>query len=179
MKTTICRKCGKEFNQWFIDNNGKRHTSNHRKYCFICSPTGSKIGLKDTMLRLCGHCDDNRICKICGKHYKYTRRHRSGSSSSLCSGCISQRKRNRQREKLLNLFGNKCYICGFSKCKSALTFHHVNPKDKFFNIGNRYNRSIIQLKKEADKCVLLCKNCHAELQAGLFELMRLSLHEVY
>lgn len=60
--------------------------------------------------------------------------------------------------------GGKCEKCGYDRCPGALTFHHVNPNDKLFTIGDvahRKNWEII--KKELDKCILLCANCHFEL----------------
>ena len=41
---------------------------------------------------------------------------------------------------------------------AAMEFHHVNGKD--FSIGNIANRKWEVIKKELDKCELLCSNCH-------------------
>lgn len=56
-----------------------------------------------------------------------------------------------------------CAICGYNKCVKALDFHHNG--DKSFNISRRIsgNTSLEEMKKEMDKCTVLCKNCHAEL----------------
>jgi hypothetical protein len=47
-----------------------------------------------------------------------------------------------------------------------LQFHHVNPQEKDFTIGeiniNKNNFQMELLYKEVDKCKLLCANCHAE-----------------
>lgn len=61
--------------------------------------------------------------------------------------------------------GGKCQKCGYDKCENALTFHHLNPQEKDFNIAKKYNVSWSKLKNELDKCVLLCANCHAEEHA--------------
>ena len=60
--------------------------------------------------------------------------------------------------------GGKCQICGYSKCLSALVFHHVDPREKDFHVM----RSLCweKVKSEAMKCYLLCANCHAEVHAG-------------
>ena len=62
--------------------------------------------------------------------------------------------------------GNKCEICGYDKCSEALDFHHNNPNEKDFTISDR-NLILdwIEIKKELDKCSLLCANCHRELHA--------------
>lgn len=59
---------------------------------------------------------------------------------------------------------NGCAICGYNECTAALDFHHVNPKDKKFPLTlNDMNRSSKNIVKELNKCILLCKNCHAKL----------------
>lgn len=60
--------------------------------------------------------------------------------------------------------GGKCSRCGYDKCLAALHFHHTDPTQKSHTISERCgNIGIIRLKREADKCILLCANCHAEL----------------
>lgn len=60
--------------------------------------------------------------------------------------------------------GGKCEKCSYDKCNRALIFHHINPKKKKFGISAKgITRSWEKLKKELDKCILLCANCHAEL----------------
>lgn len=60
------------------------------------------------------------------------------------------------------MFGGRCKRCGYSRCLSALTFHHKN-KDKEFGLSARgLTRAFSKLVKEAKKCELICANCHAE-----------------
>lgn len=66
------------------------------------------------------------------------------------------------KEKLIQHCGGKCIRCGYNKLNAALTFHHRNPEDKEFTIGGR-NYSWERMKKEAEKCDLVCHNCHAEI----------------
>ena len=75
---------------------------------------------------------------------------------------INNIKRKINKQILVNTFGGKCQICGFSECLEALEFHHRNPENKKFNISkiagkNDYSYEDIQ---ELTKCVLLCSNCH-------------------
>lgn len=77
--------------------------------------------------------------------------------------------RIRAKEKLVEYKGGKCSVCGYSKYIGNLTFHHLNPEEKDFNISGK-SYSIECLKKEVDKCVLLCHICHGELHAGLIKL---------
>jgi len=67
--------------------------------------------------------------------------------------------------------GGKCMVCGYKKCGRALAFHHVDPNTKSFGISARgITRSWEKVKKELDKCVLLCANCHAEVHDGITQL---------
>lgn len=67
--------------------------------------------------------------------------------------------------------GNKCIICGYNKCIEALDLHHIDKTQKKFGIaGQGLTRSWESVKKEADKCILICANCHRELHAGKTQL---------
>lgn len=56
-----------------------------------------------------------------------------------------------------------CAICGYDKCAAALDFHH-NGKDKTIGTGQAFgSRSLENVKKEIEKCDVLCSNCHREL----------------
>lgn len=63
--------------------------------------------------------------------------------------------------------GGCCVLCGYNRCHSALHFHHINPWEKDFNISSK-NRWI-DIRKEIEKCALVCANCHAEIHAGLID----------
>jgi len=67
--------------------------------------------------------------------------------------------------------GGKCALCGYARHSAALQFHHLDPATKSFGLGVRgITRSIEKLRAEAAKCMLLCANCHAELEVGAIEL---------
>lgn len=103
----------------------------------------------------------------------------SGKQSKFCStrckqksinvrhqnyACQQQRGYDR-RIKLVLMRGGECQICGYSKNLSALTFHHLNPSEKEFQIDIRKcsNSTWDNLVTEVEKCQLLCLNCHAEV----------------
>ena len=52
----------------------------------------------------------------------------------------------------------------------ALQFHHLDPNEKDFNINRAMARSWEYIRKELDKCVLLCNRCHTEVHAGVEDL---------
>ena len=70
---------------------------------------------------------------------------------------------NQKKQKIVDQFGGKCEICGYDKSLAALTFHHKNPSQKEYTLGQILDYSDELLKKELDKCRLLCHNCHSEL----------------
>jgi hypothetical protein len=62
--------------------------------------------------------------------------------------------------------GGGCSRCGYARSVAALHFHHVDPRTKAFSLSFAgVTRSIAAARKEAAKCVLLCANCHAEVEA--------------
>lgn len=70
--------------------------------------------------------------------------------------------RIRTKQKLVEYKGGECVKCGYNKCITALQFHHEDPNEKDFSISGK-SWSFERLKKEVDKCILLCSNCHTEL----------------
>ncbi len=69
---------------------------------------------------------------------------------------------------LVQAAGGACRICGYDRFPGALQFHHVDPAAKAFAIADRgVARSLERALAEARKCVLLCANCHAEVEAGI------------
>lgn len=82
-----------------------------------------------------------------------------------CKSCINKNTIAVQQDKkiqALNYKGGKCIKCGYNKYAGALDFHHLDPSKKDFAISRRKNCSLETIKSELDKCILLCRNCHAE-----------------
>ena len=73
--------------------------------------------------------------------------------------------RKRTKELLVEYKGGKCEFCGYDKCIEALEFHHIDETTKEFAISGS-TKSLEKQKKEADKCYMLCANCHRELHSG-------------
>ncbi len=91
-----------------------------------------------------------------------------------CGKCASAwviKNRQKKKERLVQEFGGQCTVCGYKKYAGALDFHHTNPKNKSFALSVKgLSYSWESLLKEAKKCVLVCKNCHTEIEAGLQSL---------
>ena len=83
-----------------------------------------------------------------------------------CTVEAVQRWRRNTRRRLIEEFGGACAICGFDEPVS-LEFHHLDRETKAFGFAARgITRSYESLRAEAEKCVLLCSNCHAQVEAG-------------
>ena len=62
-------------------------------------------------------------------------------------------------------------VCSYKKTPWAMDLHHIDESKKSFDMSSGgLTRSWERTKKEADKCVLLCANCHREIHAGVTQL---------
>lgn len=129
-----------------------------------------------------------RKCKNCGE-LKECKWQSSFSSTgnpeyrTQCSECFSKylsklrkEKRNyytrykkkcaeKKKLKAIEYLGGKCEKCGYKKCKRALTFHHRERKLKEGNLSLMFqNYNWEKIRKELDKCILVCFNCHMEIE---------------
>lgn len=96
------------------------------------------------------------------------------TNNKQCKQCISYNMYHHKIRKYSNLLkchGNKCCSCGFNDFISGFQFHHTNPKTKEFSIGAKRNSyGFEELLKESKKCVLLCANCHVEVETKSTDL---------
>lgn len=86
---------------------------------------------------------------------------------SRCKKCAVDavvKRRKKLKEKAVEYKGGRCEKCGYDRCVRALEFHHLESAEKDFGIAQKgYTRSWEMVKKELDKCILVCSNCHAEI----------------
>lgn len=77
-------------------------------------------------------------------------------------------RRRKLKQLLIEYKGGKCILCGYNKSPWAFDLHHLDNSKKEFGLSVRgLTRSWKKLKEEADKCVLVCSNCHREIHAGI------------
>jgi len=80
-------------------------------------------------------------------------------------------RRRRMRLQAIEYGGDQCQICGYKKCLRSLSFHHKDPSQKDFGLSARgLTRSWEKTKKELDKCILVCANCHMEIHEGITKI---------
>jgi len=113
------------------------------------------------------------IEKECKKHGNTTHI-LEGRGYYRCKKCrvdAVTRRRRKVKQKAIDYKGGKCEKCGYDRCVAALEFHHKDPNGKDFGISkDGITRSWDKVKKELDKCVLLCSNCHKETHYELEKL---------
>jgi hypothetical protein len=70
--------------------------------------------------------------------------------------------------RAVTVMGGSCAICGYNKHPGVLDFHHVDPFLKAFAIGGGgFSRSWTSIENKLKKCILVCTNCHREIELGL------------
>ena len=78
-----------------------------------------------------------------------------------------QKRRKVVRLKAIAHKGGRCELCGYDRCPEALEFHHLDGSSKEFGVSSSgYTRSWEAVRREIDRCALLCANCHREVHAG-------------
>lgn len=139
----VCAICSNIFpNRMIVDGVEKR--THRRKYCVDCSPIGS--------------------------NNQRTKGNRAPESKEAWSARQNKRRRL-LKEKCIDYLGGKCVVCDYSRCSSALEFHHRDPSLKSFPLDSASiaSKSWDRIIEELNKCVLVCANHHREIECGLIE----------
>lgn len=169
---------GQSINEWFVLEKGSMHGSERYWKC-KCEKCGTIEEVKGRSLRekkVMKHC---LVCPICGKIFSIQKNNGRKRVRKYCYECVpalADRKRKETsyiaralKHQLVLYKGGKCEKCGYDKCEQALHFHHLNSKEKDFQLSELYNLfgcDLEKAKKEADKCILVCANCHTEIHAN-------------
>ncbi len=108
-------------------------------------------------------------CKYCHKYYPESEfgvaltTEKKIYRRNKCKNCYQETKRQLQQKYKKWIADYKkeqrCSMCGFADHR-ALEFHHLGNKE--FSIAKYayYHYGFKRLKKEIEKCVVLCANCH-------------------
>ena len=115
--------------------------------------------------RLCGR--QRRFCSLQCKNADTNHRNQNYTR---------QQDRGLQRKlALIQKAGGSCTRCGYDRNVAALTWHHIDPATKSFHLDIRSlsNRNERSIRRELEKCVLVCANCHAEIHSPQLDMSRL------
>lgn len=125
---------------------------------------------------------NQRTCTKCSGSFPETQEffHTNGKQPSgkqkwkpECKTCHLKTRAARFDELLTEVFGEiACSNCGYNRCVAAIDCHHTVKDDKEFQIAKLRSSyySLAVIRKELEKCVLLCSNCHREVHAGLLTI---------
>ena len=153
-----CAICEQYFSSYTVIKGMARNLGS-RKFCLNCSPFG-KHNTTDPRWQKAV-----LTCQQCGRVYRYSRT--KGHSRKRCNSCIADSRRPLVKQRAIAYKGGKCQVCGYNRTPRSLGFHHTNPAKKDFGIGANTTRSWNSVRKELDKCVLVCANCHGEIHDGI------------
>lgn len=171
-----CLSCGKKTENPKFCNRSCSVSYNNRKTpkrkpehkCLRCSTN------INSQSRYCKTCKVERfephncLCKHCGRTYVYDRVKQM--QRNYCSSCSSNRRRRSIKLQAIEYKGGKCIVCGYHRCSRSLDFHHIDPTAKAFTISSAMSLTWEKIKKELDKCVLLCSNCHGEVHDNIISV---------
>ena len=102
-----------------------------------------------------------KVCKTHGET-EFVLRADGAYRCKKCAVVSVTDRRSLMKQKAIEYKGGKCEICGYNKCNRALAFHHVDPTEKEYSLS-RPSIGWEKMKKELDKCILVCCNCHMEI----------------
>src|SRR5579864_4889800 len=137
----ICRLCKTPIPSSIVLNN-KRRIIRNRKFCLKCSPFGK-----------------HNTSKYHPTERKYSLNNKSAWKEKYGSKYVIK-KRQELKLKLFQYKGAKCEKCGYDKpIMRAYAFHHLDPNKKDFGVSQGHQK-LETMKKEVDKCKLLCVRCH-------------------
>jgi hypothetical protein len=109
-----------------------------------------------------------RVCKSHGSSIF----HRYADGRWRCKRCVGDsvsRRHRRVKAELVAAGGGCCAVCGYDRTSRNLQFHHVDPAAKSFAMTMARGKSLAAYTAEAAKCVLVCANCHGEIEAGVIQ----------
>ena len=93
----------------------------------------------------------------------YMKKYRQDNKVKLAEvSKLKQRKtRATNKARAVEYLGGKCKHCELVTEKLCVyDFHHIDMEGKEADPGSLLHYSWERIKKELDKCILLCANCH-------------------
>lgn len=107
-------------------------------------------------------------CTKCGESKPEDQYYKNGDRlHSWCRSCCliqtsqgATRRRQRIKKALVEERGGKCSDCGTTGPPYIFDFDHRNPEEKEFTISGSSHIGEEKIRAEANKCDLVCANCH-------------------
>lgn len=151
-----CKLCGNNIPKSVVIE-GKKRNLQTRKFCFDCSP----FGKHNTRSFTSGTSGNLKECPDCGLQHT--------QKGKRCFACYFNKRQVEIVERVKQIVGDSCWLCGYNKTWRSLAFHHVDPKTKSFGLSTRelVGTKWPLVEQEIRKCILCCHNCHCEIHEGL------------
>ena len=173
----IKNRTGQKYGHWIVKEQDIPKTIETKKIYWICEcecGCGLTKSIRSDALSqvVVGGCDKYFQVhpKICAKCKKEFFAKKQAKTRKYCYECVPEEgydgatMRKRIKQWALEYKGGKCQKCGYDKYIGALELHHLNPNEKEFNLSDRNIKLDWEtIKKELDKCILVCANCHREI----------------
>jgi hypothetical protein len=97
---------------------------------------------------------------------KYGLQTQSGSTHRAAPDVVAARE-----AQLVVEAGGCCQLCGYDRCPGALRFHRVDRDAEALRAGPyQVGMPIDRRHHELHSSVVLCRNCHAEVEGGFTTL---------
>ena len=129
-----------------------------------------------SLIKVCNSCGNeyehygirHKLCRDCKKEYDRKYHANKSVEKKLRKNELQNIRRTKNRLWLYNyLLKNPCIICN-EKDPVVLDFDHIDKDKKEFGISENIGLSLEKIKKEVEKCQILCANCHRRRTAEQF-----------
>jgi len=112
-------------------------------------------------IKTCSRCNTDK-----DKSEFRSRSDRNGTLNTYCRSCEAKDSYERYedlKQELVTFKGDKCALCEKQYHISIYSFHHTGKEHKDFNLADRRHSPMAEVLRELKKCILVCRNCHAEI----------------
>ena len=160
MSFKICPNCKIEKDITLFNKN-KSNKNGHCSYCRDCSKIIAKEYYNNNKFAV-SLTNKRSYIKNIETHKRLTKKYNMKNREKLLKK--QQLYIENIKIKCLNYKTNYCIMCGYNSNIKALHFHHVDgTKENKLSTLYRDNRNWEIIKKELDKCIVLCSNCHSAI----------------
>lgn len=106
-------------------------------------------------------------CKICMRDYYNNSRNKKKEHYRA----VQRRREHRNIDRLNEWKEEQGCACCPETVACCLEPHHLDPNEKDFNVSDKARHvGWDTLMKELNKCIIVCRNCHAKIHAGVLRV---------
>jgi hypothetical protein len=135
------------------------------KKCYTCQTEKNEADFNQNKSKKDGL---NAICKECSR--KRSRQYYADNREKHIRVCGVKKKKTiaytqQQINNLKKQIGCQAQCGETEPC--CLDFHHLRDKDQLISVMIGHGCCWATIKKEIDKCAIVCSNCHRKIHAGI------------